>query len=105
MQKLTNQELSERAVGAWDSAAQDPNFTQWMLLFANVIEGTVTYSTEVNMEGDYQVTFGIIKDPTYCITSQELCQIMDEGNHCLSNGSIVYEDNYAYITWSNKGHI
>lgn len=54
---------------------------------------------------NHDVFFWVVENPDYIITSQQLCQIFDEGNHCISRGSIVYEDNYAYITWSNLGHI
>lgn len=56
-------------------------------------------------EPSHQVEFVIIRNPTHKLTNAQLCAIFDEGNHCISTGSIIYEDNYAYITWSNKGHI
>lgn len=49
----------------------------------------------------------IIKDPTFYINDNQLCQIFDEGNHCLSEGStfITGDVNLLVCTWSNIGHI
>jgi hypothetical protein len=77
--------------------------------FAYVISGTpikVISTDYLPREWDeHHIYTFIIKDPKYLITNDQVGQIMDEGNHTLSLGSIFYEDNYAYITWSNKGHI
>lgn len=101
MKKLKPFQLMERIQGTWDNDEVEPS---WMDIFANVIEGTVI-SNQVKEIWPHRVVFGIIENPTYQITDSQLCQIMDEGNHCISNGSITYEQNYAYITWSNLGHI
>ena len=68
------------------------------------IGGEITYHNIQDM-GTHEIHFLIILIPAYIITNAMLCQIFDEGNHCISNGSIFYEDDHAYIAWSNKGHI
>jgi hypothetical protein len=107
MQKLTTEELMQRIMGLWE---QDINFpAQAMECVANVIGGTVIWEHHEDLRGGEEpepvIYFGIIRGPEFEIDSEQLCQIFDEGNHCLSKGSIVYEDRYAYITWSNLGHI
>lgn len=63
--------------------------------------------THENMipENDGYMFNGIIMEPTHQITNEQLCQIFDEGNHCLSVGHISYENDYCFYSWSNAGHI
>lgn len=109
--------LQERIAGLMQSEETPGNMAPELwdaLTFANVIEGEVIHacchgaSSGMNMEHD--IMFAIIENPTYRITDRQLCDIMDEGNHCISQGSITYEQasngkDYAYIHWSNNGHI
>lgn len=66
--------------------------------------GKICFMREKELD-EHQVFFGIIYKPKNLITDKQLCQIFDEGNHCISEGKITYEDEYAYFHWSNKGHI
>jgi len=72
--------------------------------FQLVLGGEIRYEAEIPVD-DHQIFSVILKNPEYDITDSQLCQIMDEGNHCLSEGSIFYEGDRAYILWSNQGHI
>jgi len=47
----------------------------------------------------------IIYKPTHTITTKQLSDIHGIGKHGLSKGSIFYEEDYCYITWSNLNHI
>ena len=74
-------------------------------ILQNFLEGEVIFSYNKEILKSHDILFMIIHNPRYHITSEQLCQIMDEENHCISNGSIIYEADYCYITWSNHGHI
>lgn len=71
---------------------------------AHVIKAELISKEEIDT-GEHSVYFAVFKNPQCRITPGQLCELFDEGNHCISNGSIVYENNYAYIIWSNLGHI
>ena len=113
MKKLTQKELMKRIQGTWDSPVEvgDTGEIKWRNanIIANVIGGVVVHAHEADLRGGEEpepcVLFAVIRDPEFQITSGQLCQIFDESNHCLSEGSITYESRYAYITWSNLGHI
>ena len=84
----------------WDM----PNAPTGPDIFTLFTGGTIISSSEQDM-GGFSVICIIIQKPMYEIDNDQLCRIMDEGNHCVSKGTIIYEDGYDYITWSNKGHI
>lgn len=113
MQNLNSVQLLERINGTWvdfnlfwdnKKGTDIMPIVHPMNIFANVIEGKVVSDNTQDL-GSHTLVTGVIQNPTFNITNEQLCQIMDEGNHCLSKGSIIYEGNYAYITWSNLGHI
>ena len=55
---------------------------------------------------DHSIFVITIPKPTRLdITIQEICDAFDDGNHCISNGSLFYEEETLFITWSNLGHI
>lgn len=101
MKKLTSKQLLNRIQGTWENDLENHSVGE---IVANVIEGKVI-SEHKHLLIPQEITSVVIANPTYKITNVQLCQIFDEGNHCLSIGSIVYEDDFAYITWSNLGHI
>jgi hypothetical protein len=111
LKKLSQTELLDRIAGLNDffqGPMEDDGQSTNANCVANVIGGElIGYHKEAtdSSECGHTVDFIVIKDPEYYITNEQLCQIFDEGNHCLSRGSIIYEQNFAYITWSNLGHI
>ena len=70
----------------------------------HIMGGTLVEHQIIDLP-NYQLTLIVIEDPKYSLTDLQVCQIYDEGNHCLSCGSIFYENNSAHILWSNQGHI
>lgn len=70
-----------------------------------IVGGEIIGEMEMSTPEPHDVIMGIIQYPEYRITSHQLTQILDEGNHCISTGSIVYEQDYVYMLWSNLGHI
>lgn len=59
---------------------------------------------------EHDVHFAILEKVDTLITNDQLCDIMDMGNHCTSVGAITYEvsnngTQLAYLHWSNLGHL
>lgn len=102
MKKMTKAELTDRIIGLWQQ--EDAYISNSADQIANVIEGSVEYHSSQQLYEGHHITFNIIKNPTYRITNSQLCQIMDDDTGIKSSGSIIYEGDYAYITWSNHAH-
>ena len=101
METLTNDQFLKLIKESWSLGEEEFNVTSSV---AHVIKGKPIFQG-CKDTGEHEVYFAIFKDPQHRITSDQLCDIFDTGNHCISSGSIVYEQNYAYIIWSNLGHI
>lgn len=105
----TQKQFNDKIVEFWASPfdPEDDRPEKWVphnILFFT--KGTLlSFKTFDNFPGAHSIYYLVIMDPEYFITSEQLCQIFDDGNHCLSVGSCVQENNYLYITWSNWGHI
>ena len=102
METLENEKLITRIHESWQKDLE--GLEEY---FESVIGGKVigAIHTEPSGEMNHSVVFVIIKNPEYRLSNNQLCMIADEGNHCISTGSIVYEEDFAYIVWSSMGHI
>jgi hypothetical protein len=109
MKTFTKDEFNQRIKDLWDEMKKPHNEMETPADQVNfILEGEIIDEADRIMGEGYDtwnLISIIIKDAKHQITSSELCSIFDEGNHCLSNGTIFYEDEYTYIQWSNKGHI
>lgn len=102
---LTEDQFSQRLTEFWEKewGDDDPTPMQQVHFF---IGGNLIDSHDFELDLDNSTVFaGIFGDCEKFITSDQLCSIFDEGNHCISKGSIIYEGDYAYVLWSNKGHL
>jgi len=103
METLNPKQLGKLIIQTWgeNSLYEDGNIGG---IYAWITKGKLNKEVTINMDG-YDLSIIVIDDPKHRLTPAQVCQIMDEGNHCLSEGSIFYEGNQAIITWSNYGHI
>lgn len=107
METLTQKQLLALISELWVITEQDPDL-DILESFAIIIGGTTVSISGYTVGPDnmgHTIWLVVIHKPKYKLTNEQVCQIMDEGNHCISNGSIIYEADYAYVTWSNLGHI
>lgn len=105
MQNYTPQQFSNKIQDLWKFMDEQDGVTvpRQIQFFTG---GRIVMEHE-NMipENDGSMFNGIILEPTHQITGTQLCQIFDEGNHCLSVGHIFYENDYCFYSWSNSGHL
>jgi hypothetical protein len=103
--KLTAKLLAILIQDTW----KDPELQGLSISVGYVLGAETVYTDEVTLtgeDGDGQTIYTwIFKNPKYWVTDLQLCTIIDEGNHCISKGAIVYETNLVYVIWSNHGHI
>jgi hypothetical protein len=105
MQTLTTEHLHRRIMESWGVDLPDDEPLAWFTKpIEYVIGGTILMGAEIILPTHSLFTM-VLHNPVFGVTNDQLCEIMDTGNHCISKGSIVYENDYAYITWSNLGHI
>jgi hypothetical protein len=102
MKAYTQSQFNDKILESWEDITGEESVIEQVLMFTG---GTILDEHQTEIQGSHDVYFAVIEDPTHQLTPGQLCQLFDEGNHCLSQGAIVYEDPYAYITWSNYGHI
>jgi hypothetical protein len=105
MQTLTEEILYQRILESWWVDLTDDEPLSWFTKpMQYVIRGTIIMKSQTILP-THSIFTMVLHNPVFKVTNPQLCEIMDIGNHCVSKGSIVYEDDYAYITWSNLGHI
>jgi hypothetical protein len=105
MQTLTEEILYQRIWESWELDIPDDEPLSWFTKpMQYIIGGTIIEKLETLLP-THSIFTMVLHNPVFKVTNEQLCKIMDTGNHCVSKGSIIYEDDYAYITWSNLGHI
>ena len=102
MKTYTETAFHHKVHNLWQDHTIHDNIMDQVRYFTH---GLIVDYHHFNIPGSHDLFTGIIKDPEFKITSAQLTNIFDAGNHCISAGSIIYEAEYAYITWSNHGHI
>jgi len=105
MKTLTEETLYQRIMESWWLERPDDETLTWFIKpMQYIIGGTIIEKSETILP-THSIFTMVLHNPVFKVTNEQISEIMDTGNHCVSKGSIIYEDDYAYITWSNLGHI
>ena len=107
MKKLSDTLLLKRIGLLWKELKDNDTLAESVpMQFAFVLNGTLAKFTSMESPNhDYDLFLIVLENCEFYGTPAQLCQIIDEGNHCVSEGSVFYEEDRTIITWSNHGHI
>lgn len=109
MKRISNKQFQKALKQSWEFLAN--NEENNVIDQIKFLVGNHTYAKESSMTIDPEsesspiIYTMVFEDAEYLPTPAQVCQFIDEGNHCISNGSVFVDDEYLIITWSNYGHI
>ena len=106
MKKLTYNQIQfqlglfeEEIEGDWDSETIE-------MVFAHVLDATYLKTISLGQhdqtdEKEHDVYLMVFKNPQVILTNSQLIQILGYKSHIIFEATIIYEDEFCYITWSN----
>ena len=109
MKTLTEKQFYNKISESWKLDIESMDADAIGKVFAFMLNATFIKVTSISIEpkdsDGHDIYLYVFHRPKIKYTHGQICEILDAGNHCVSSGTIIYEDDYAYITWSNLGHI
>lgn len=96
MRSISREHLTRKAREYWQSGN-----TSVSKAFLHILGGEILDVISKQIKDNHQVFLIIIRNPKIEIENYQISLIADALGGCLTEGTIFYQGNYAYITWSN----